>query len=186
MRQFIDVHLKRDINFFKCPLPLIVVVGIDIVGLVAYGEADVVNLVAHALDIPDEVSPSIGGESVAGDVRFAPGKIGVIPDIPDSGRLALEITIRAPNPTNAANTLVDVEFQGLWRGGILEIEVQVIGEVARLIAALDGVELEPVAVSRTADVKVGGLAIHGGGSLIRRQGRSRAGVPGGADLTVAS
>ena len=62
----IAIHLKRDVDFFQRPVGLVRIIRINVVCLVAYGQADVMDLVSDALHVPDKMIPRLGGEGCTG------------------------------------------------------------------------------------------------------------------------
>ena len=106
----VSVHLKSNIDFFQGPIRLVGVIGVDVVGLIANAEADVVHLVSDALQVPDKMDPGVGGKRRAVELRRLPAS-DIIPDVPLSR--SVEVALRAPHPAISAERLIQVKFERL-------------------------------------------------------------------------
>src|SRR5947199_5101819 len=130
--------MKCSVNFFQGPIGLIVVVGVHVVGLISHLQADVVDLVPYALELPDEVDPGVSGERIARDIGLPPKPGFIIPDVPCWRSVSFEVALRSPNPAVSAKGLVEIKLQRLRGAWIIDVEVQVIGEMTNVIAAGNG------------------------------------------------
>src|SRR5947209_19937482 len=134
------------------------------------------------------MNPGVSREGIAGDICLAPQSGFVVPNVPRRRSVTFEVALRPPYPAVSAEGLVDVELQRLRRGWVIDIEVQIVGEMSDVVAARDGVEIELVGIAiGTAHRELGGFAVHRRRRLALGHGRRwRIGISRGADLAIAS
>src|SRR5207302_2880167 len=142
------------------------------------------DLISDAFDIPHKMNPGVRREWFAVIYRGLPASE-VIPDIRFNG--AVEVALRSPDPAIYAEGPVDVELQSLGSVGIVDVEIEVIREVADVVASSNRVEVEHVGVwGRASHGELRRVAVHRRRGLIRRHGRLGSARACGADLCVAT
>ena len=133
------------------------------------------------------MDPGIRLKVVAGNGgRFPAGIRSVVPDVPKARPFLT--TFRSPNPTLASERLIQVKLESLRSRGIINVEIQIVGEVADVVSARDRVEVKLIGIAvGSAHGELGGLAVHRRRRLAfdHRRGR-RIRVAGGTDLTITS
>src|SRR5579864_975372 len=180
----IPIHLEGDVDLFQRPVWLVGVVGIDRVSLIPNRETYVVDLVADALDVPDQMNPRVRRKRCTGHGRGFPA-VDVVPDVPLTR--AVKVALGTPHPTLAAKGLIEVKLQCLRRSRVVDIEVQVVSEMAHSVATANRIPIQLVGIWRgTAHGELRRLAVHGGTGLIRRHSGLRGAYARRADLPVAA
>src|SRR5436190_2483676 len=180
----VAIHLERSIYLLERPVRLIPVIGIDVVSLVADSQTDVVNLITDTFHIPHQMNPCIRRKWLAIiDGGLPP--VHIVPNIPFAG--IIEAAFRSPYPAIASKSLIDIKFQRLRSIGIVNVEVEVVYEMAHIIAARDGIEVQHVGIcSRASHGELRRFPVHGGSRLILRHRGIRRALSRRADLSVST
>src|SRR3954468_12354188 len=104
----VAVHLECDIDLLLSPVRLRSEICINGVCLVGNGQSNVVDLVADALKLPDQMDPCVGRKMIAGNWYRNPNSMQRIPNVPFVS--LVKVALRPPCPTSPAKRLIDVEL----------------------------------------------------------------------------
>src|SRR5438105_1795452 len=98
-------------------------------------------LVSDSLNIPYQMYPLIRGKRFAIELCGLPS-VDVVLDI--SFVRVVEATFRSLHPLLVVKRLIDVELQRLYSCGIVDVEIEVINEMADVVAICNGIEVQHV------------------------------------------
>jgi hypothetical protein len=140
----VAVQLKRDIDFFLVPLGLRRVVGVK--GVVAVGntKVDVVHLIAHALEGPNQVNPGLRREVIAWNRREPPQFVKRIPDIPPP--TLVKVALRSKSLSRSPERLVGVELQRLPSVPVIDVEPQIVSKMAYAVPASHRIPIKLIGI----------------------------------------
>src|SRR5579859_4109718 len=186
----IQVHLKCCIDFLKRPVLFVRIIRVHVIGLIAYLQANVVDLISYTLHGPYQMNPSLRREGCARNRSWDPAGIwSIVPNVPLAGRI--EVTFRTPHPALPAKSLVQIKLKSLRYVWIINVKIQVIHEMTDVVPTRDRVEVKDIAVAGAprrirCDAELRGITVHRRGGDILSDAKGGVAETRSANLPVAA